>query len=321
MTIQQKEIMASIGDAPEEVSSKVTTNKVIRNFVELFKNLLNGTQEDIEVTRMVGGASINNAFRNFSSFKAIKPEDGLTDEVVINALRNSHGTRVPMFISEHCFIQLSIRQIKRLKEPSVAFVDTIKNILLEIVDYCTSKIVEQEKNRFPRLYKRINKVACDIVNERLQPTKEFVEKIVNMQLNYINIRHPEFVLLQKPIPEKKEVIKEEPIYSTPTPFAADEAELEDCKTLQKLVIQYYEIVCNSLQYSMLPKAIMMELVNHVKNNIHEELEEKIASLGDVVKELTKESEAITQKREQTLTKLEELERAKTLLQTISEVNM
>uniref|UniRef100_A0A914PQV3 GED domain-containing protein n=1 Tax=Panagrolaimus davidi TaxID=227884 RepID=A0A914PQV3_9BILA len=281
------------------------------------------------------------------------------------------GTRVPMFISEHCFIQLSIRQIKRLKEPSVAFVDTIKNILLEIVDYCTSKIVEQEKNRFPRLYKRINKVACDIVDERLQPTKEFVEKIVNMQLNYINIRHPEFVLLQKPIPEvkemrsdtvesqnavakrnspfkqsesdieeflahlpsppfressltnyqKKEVLKEEPIYSTPKPFAADEAEFEDCKTLQKLVIQYYEIVCNSLQYSMLPKAIMMELVNHVKNNIHEELEEKIASLGDVVKELTKESEAITQKREQTLTKLEELERAKTLLQTISEVNM
>uniref|UniRef100_A0A914Q1F8 Dynamin-type G domain-containing protein n=1 Tax=Panagrolaimus davidi TaxID=227884 RepID=A0A914Q1F8_9BILA len=90
MTIQQKEIMTSIGDAPEEVTSKVTTNKVIRNFVELFKNLLNGTQEDIEVTRMVGGASINNAFRNFSSFKAIKPEDGLTDEVVINALRNSH---------------------------------------------------------------------------------------------------------------------------------------------------------------------------------------------------------------------------------------
>lgn len=99
-----------------------------------------------------------------------------------------------MFISEHCFIELSKRQIKRLKDPSVAFVDTIKNILLEIVDYCTSKIVEQEKNRFPRLYKRINKVACDAVNERLQPTKEFVEKIVNMQLNYINIRHPEFDL-------------------------------------------------------------------------------------------------------------------------------
>ena len=99
-----------------------------------------------------------------------------------------------MFISEHCFIQLAKRQIKRLKDPSIHFVDTIKNLLLEIVDYCTHKVIENEKNRFPRLYKRINKVACDTVNQRLQPTKSFVEKIVDMQINYINIRHPDFNL-------------------------------------------------------------------------------------------------------------------------------
>uniref|UniRef100_A0AC34GUK2 Dynamin GTPase n=1 Tax=Panagrolaimus sp. ES5 TaxID=591445 RepID=A0AC34GUK2_9BILA len=368
MTIEEKKIMASLGNAPEESTSRSAANKTIRNFVECFKNSLNGTQEDIEVTKIVGGASINYAFKNFSSFKDIRAEDGLTDEIVITAMRNSHGTNVPMFIDENCFKLLSIRQIKRLKDPSVAFVDTIKNILLEIVDYCTSKLLEQENNRYPRLYKRINKVACDFVNQRLQPTKEFVEKLVNMQSNYINVRHPEFNMpkrnefqkvrsncdLQKsftpnmnidvfnssdykveeflsndqlPSPpsrgsslaqtpkQAKEVVKEEK--HAEISFDADNAELEDCKIMKDLVIQYYNIICKLLQFE-LSKAIMMELVNHVKDNIHEELEQNISALGEVVKELTKESEEITKKREETATKLEELERAKQLLQKITE---
>ena len=89
---------------------------------------------------------------------------------------------------------------------------------------------------------------------------------------------------------------------------------------ESYVIQYYKIVCNSLQY-MLPKAIMMELVNHIKDSLHEELEKNISALDNVVKELTKESEAITQKREQTIVKINELEKAKALLQNITEVDL
>uniref|UniRef100_A0A914YWU3 GED domain-containing protein n=1 Tax=Panagrolaimus superbus TaxID=310955 RepID=A0A914YWU3_9BILA len=246
-----------------------------------------------------------------------------------------------IFYNHHALEQLTKRQTRRLKEPSINFVDIIKAILLEIVDYCTIKIVEEERNRFPRLYKRINKVACDIVNARLQPTKDFVEKVVDMQLNYNNFKHPEFKeeldeeTKQKMNPfmededesdEIDSVVSEGYITQRSSPLSANSVqdnflldEIKDSIKLQYYVKQYYNIVRNSLQ-DLLPKAIMMELVNHVKNNIQSELEDLIYALEDV-EELTKESEAITNHREQTKEKLEELDHAKTLLQNIAELNI
>uniref|UniRef100_A0A914PXJ0 GED domain-containing protein n=1 Tax=Panagrolaimus davidi TaxID=227884 RepID=A0A914PXJ0_9BILA len=66
---------------------------------------------------------------------------------------------------------------------------------------------------------------------------------------------------------------------------------------------------------------MMKLVNFVKDNIHRELVKKIKALGNEMKDLTAESQLITQQREQTAAKIEDLETAKTLLQNITEINV
>ena len=53
MAMEQKTILDSLGEAPpEDGVSKLTANKVIRNFTELFKDLLDGNQEDIETGKM-----------------------------------------------------------------------------------------------------------------------------------------------------------------------------------------------------------------------------------------------------------------------------
>lgn len=91
--------------------------------------------------------------------------------------------------------------------------------------------------------------------------------------------------------------------------------------LENDVIQYFSIVQETLQF-LLPKAIMMKLINFVKDNIHRELTKKIKALGnDEIKDLTAESPSITQLREQTAAKIEELETAKSLLQNITEKNV
>jgi hypothetical protein len=46
--------------------------------------------------------------------------------------------------------------------------------------------------RFPRLYEKIHEVISAVLSGRLVPTKEFVTNIVNIQLAYINSKHPEF---------------------------------------------------------------------------------------------------------------------------------
>lgn len=47
--------------------------------------------------------------------------------------------------------------------------------------------------RFPKLYERINEVVSTTLGSRLSPTKEFVSHLVEIELAYINTRHPDFV--------------------------------------------------------------------------------------------------------------------------------
>uniref|UniRef100_A0A914YSL3 GED domain-containing protein n=1 Tax=Panagrolaimus superbus TaxID=310955 RepID=A0A914YSL3_9BILA len=351
MVIEHEAILEDLGEPVEEDQSKLAI-EVIRKFAKLFENLIDGWNE-LDTTQLAGGARIGREFRNFSSFNSIAADGGLTEMVVITAMRNAHGTRVGLLAPGNALEQLTKRQTSRLREPSIKFVDVIKAILLEIIDYCTIKIKEEERNRFPLLYSRMNKIACGIVNARFQPTKEFVEKIVDMQLNYNNFKHPTF---NEELDDETKQNIANCIISAPqrtNPFSDDENEndeiassgasegygtqrnsplqqnslqdkilideVRDSIKLRYYIKQYYNIVRISLQ-DLLPKAIMTELVNHVKESMQRLLEEKIFALEDVQK-LTKESEAITNRREETKEKLEDLEHAKELLQGIVEQNI
>uniref|UniRef100_A0A914QUN0 Dynamin-like protein n=1 Tax=Panagrolaimus davidi TaxID=227884 RepID=A0A914QUN0_9BILA len=344
MFIDQQATLENYGEAAVVVDHSRITTQIIRKFADLFKELIMG-YDDLDTTQLTGGAIIGKEFRNFSYFDHIIPDEGLTRSAVITAMRNAHGSRVSLFVPEHALEVLAKHQNKRLREPSINFVDTIKAELLQIVGYCTNKIIEEEGNRFPRLYARLNTVASDIVNARLQPTKDFVKKIVDLQLHYNNFKHPEFKEeldeeTKKKIAnynataslsfteDKKENANSavsEGFHSESSSLSSQNSdkftldEIRNSIVLRYYVIQYYIIVRNSLQ-DLLPKAIMMELVNYVKENIQEELEE-IIKKSDDVEQLTKENEAITERREEIKEKLEELKHAKMILENIAELKV
>lgn len=52
--------------------------------------------------------------------------------------------------------------------------------------------LQQEMQRFPRLYDKINEVVSNVLKSRLAPTNEIVENLVAIELAYINTKHPEF---------------------------------------------------------------------------------------------------------------------------------
>uniref|UniRef100_A0A914PEY4 GED domain-containing protein n=1 Tax=Panagrolaimus davidi TaxID=227884 RepID=A0A914PEY4_9BILA len=71
---------------------------------------------------------------------------------------------------------------------------TIRNAavkLLRIVNNCGFEMKEERK-RFPRLYDRIDDILLRFLEPRVTETKAFVKKIVQVQLSYVNTKHPEF---------------------------------------------------------------------------------------------------------------------------------
>ncbi len=114
------------------------------------------------------------------------------------------------------FELLAKRQIRQLEEPSLECVDLVYEELLHLVQCCGSEMevgcsdfvvrnwtlparlklpdyfLQQDVQRFPRLFERIQEILADVLSSRLAPTKDFVSNLVNIQLAYINNKHPEF---------------------------------------------------------------------------------------------------------------------------------
>ena len=60
-----------------------------------------------------------------------------------------------------------------------------------IIQHCGNE-VQQEMLRFPRLHEKIIDVVTNLLRSRLPPTNTMVENIVQIELSYINTKHPDF---------------------------------------------------------------------------------------------------------------------------------
>jgi dynamin 1-like protein len=191
MTAQCQSLLYSYG---EPISDKnKTLLQIITHFSTAYTSTIDGNAKNIETTELCGGARIgyifHDTFRN--TVEKIDPMGGLTPIEILTAIRNATGPRPALFVPEVSFELLVKRQIRRLEEPSLSCVDLVYEELLRIVQHCGFEI-QQEMQRFPRLYERINEVVSTLLSSRIAPTKEFVGNLVGIQLAYINTKHPEF---------------------------------------------------------------------------------------------------------------------------------
>ena len=61
-----------------------------------------------------------------------------------------------------------------------------------MIQHCGSIEVHQEMRRFPILHERIIDVVTQMLRERLPPTNAMVEHLMQLELAYINTKHPDF---------------------------------------------------------------------------------------------------------------------------------
>ncbi|CEF59341.1 Dynamin-1-like protein [Strongyloides ratti] len=403
----QSQFQSQLNSFGEPLKDKrKTLLQILTRFTHAYTSTIEGNSTKIETTELCGGARINYIFHETFAkvLDEIDPLKNLTEMDILTAIRNATGTRSVLYVPEICFELLVKQQIQKLEEPSLHCVELVHEELLRIVQHCGVN-VQQEMQRFPMLFDRINICVATALKERVTPTKEFVENLISIELAYVNAKHPDFsnacsYSLQQvdgdlPKRIKKVTVKDEDphirsnsvgrtentteenqphpqenkdnvekvennqvdgkdrnsyfgwlvgkqnavkgetklinnqtgevetILTTQTPERLSRQlttrEKKDCKTIERLIKSYFNIVRKNIQDSV-PKAIMHFLVNYVKENLHSEL---VRSLYDnaSMDELLQESETIAERRRHCSDMLESLNKAIQILGEIRETHI
>ncbi|RZB77469.1 dynamin-1-like protein [Asbolus verrucosus] len=191
MMSQFQSLLNSYG---EDISDKSKTLlQIITKFASAYCSTIEGTARNIETTELCGGARICYIFHETfgRTLDSIHPLAGLTKMDILTAIRNANGPRPALFVPEVSFELLVKRQIRRLEEPSLRCVELIHEEMQRIIQHCGSE-VQQEMLRFPKLYERIVDVVTQLLRRRLPTTNSMVENLVQIELAYINTKHPDF---------------------------------------------------------------------------------------------------------------------------------
>ncbi|KAH6915673.1 dynamin protein dnm1 [Coprinopsis sp. MPI-PUGE-AT-0042] len=150
-----------------------------------------GTKVDISTKELSGGARIYYIFNDVfgQALGSLDATGGLDNQDIRTAIRNSTGPRPSLFVPELAFDLLVKPQIKLLEAPSQRCVELVYEELVKICHNCTSA----ELQRFPRLHAQLIETVSDLLRERLGPTSEYAQSLIEIQAAYINTNHPSFI--------------------------------------------------------------------------------------------------------------------------------
>lgn len=395
VNILSSQFQSSISAYGEPVSDgSHTLLHFVTKFAAAYNNTIEGTARHIETTEICGGARIGFIFHETfgRALESVDPLQGLSAIEILTAIRNVTGPRQPLFVPEVAFELLVKRQISRLEEPALRCVELVHEEMLRVVKHCGHD-VQQEMRRFPKLHERTVDVVTALLKSRLPATNQTVQKLVRIQLSYINTKHPDFsnaALLvgsrgmrenrqesassvyssqqasakSNPTPKGASLpngitkpVADQPasadtstpnalppsphrtvnlLEAAPSPLlsmssvgdssldmshrrALSARERGQCDVIEELIKAYFNIVRKIIQDGV-PKAIMHELVDHVKENLHSELVAKLYA-KDKLDELLAESAQVAQRRQEATEMLAALQKASEIISEIREAHL
>lgn len=165
--------------------------KYMTQFARDFVSSIDGTAYDVSTKELCGGARVYYIFQDVfgQALASINPTQNLSVQDIRTAIRNSTGPRPSLFVPEAAFELLIKPQIKLLEPAALRCVELVYEELMKICHNCTSV----ELQRFPRLHAQIIEVVSELLRERLGPTSDYVQSLIDIQSAYINTNHPAFV--------------------------------------------------------------------------------------------------------------------------------
>ncbi|BFZ08906.1 hypothetical protein BsWGS_11945 [Bradybaena similaris] len=186
---QFQSLMNSFGEPISDKSQLLL--QIITRFATAYCSTIEGTSKNIETSELCGGARICYIFHETfgRTLESMDPLGGLNTRDILTAIRNATGPRPALFVPEISFELLVKRQVRRLEEPSLRCVELVHEEMQRMIQHCGT---QQEMLRFPKLHERIIDVVTNLLRQRLPPTNSMVENLVQIELAYINTKHPDF---------------------------------------------------------------------------------------------------------------------------------
>ncbi|CAL5183250.1 unnamed protein product [Lathyrus oleraceus] len=183
---------ASYGEITESKAGQgALLLNILSKYCEAFSSMIEGKNEEMSTSELSGGARIHYIFQSIfvRSLEEVDPCEGLTDDDIRTAIQNATGPRSALFVPEVPFEVLVRRQISRLLDPSLQCARFIYDELIKMSHRC----MVTELQRFPFLRKRMDEVIGNFLREGLEPSENMIAHIMEMEMDYINTSHPNFV--------------------------------------------------------------------------------------------------------------------------------
>ncbi|KAF8377400.1 hypothetical protein HHK36_030777 [Tetracentron sinense] len=159
--------------------------------VSALSSMVEGKNEEMSTSELSGGARIHYIFQSIfvKSLEEVDPCEDLTDDDIRTAIQNATGTKSALFVPEVPFEVLIRRQIARLLDPSLQCARFIYDELIKMSHCC----LVSDLQRFPVLRKRMDEVTGNFLREGLEPSETMIGHIIEMEMDYINTSHPNFI--------------------------------------------------------------------------------------------------------------------------------
>ncbi|XP_010277557.1 PREDICTED: dynamin-related protein 3A-like [Nelumbo nucifera] len=183
---------SSYGEITESKAGQGTLLlNILSKYCEAFTSMIEGKNEEMATTELSGGARIHYVFQQIfvKSLEEVDPCDDLTDHDIRTAIQNATGPKSALFVPEVPFENLVRRQIARLLDPSLQCARFIYDELIKMSHRCLSS----ELQRFPVLRKRMDEVIGNFLREGLEPSETMIGHIIEMEMDYMNTSHPNFI--------------------------------------------------------------------------------------------------------------------------------
>ncbi|KAK7412175.1 hypothetical protein VNO78_03625 [Psophocarpus tetragonolobus] len=183
---------ASYGEITESKAGQgALLLNILSKYCEAFSSMVEGKNEEMSTSELSGGARIHYIFQSIfvRSLEEVDPCEDLTDDDIRTAIQNATGPKSALFVPEVPFEVLVRRQISRLLDPSLQCARFIYDELIKISHRC----MVTELQRFPFLRKRMDEVIGNFLREGLEPSENMIAHIIEMEMDYINTSHSNFI--------------------------------------------------------------------------------------------------------------------------------